>query len=74
MDTITLRMLRIRSSLSQTQLADILNIKPRTISKWEHFEGLPDIAQAVALCQILDCSMSELLQSLGLQINGIRLQ
>lgn len=50
-----IRECRKNKNLSQKQLADKLFIEPKTISKWETGNGLPDVS-----CNELDISLSEL--------------
>ena len=47
--------------LTQAQLAEKLNITDRAVSKWETGRSLPDAALMLALCEILDISVNELL-------------
>lgn len=67
----TLKTLRLKAKLSQADLAKELRIKPRTISKWEHYEGIPSLDEALILCKVLNCSMRDLCSAFGLQIHGI---
>ena len=47
--------------LTQAQLAEKLNITDRAVSKWETGRSMPDAALMLALCEILDISVNELL-------------
>ena len=40
----TIKALRERKDLTQAQLADVLGVSDKTISKWETAKGLPDIS------------------------------
>ena len=47
--------------LTQRELADILNISDKTVSKWERGGGLPEVSLMLPLCKELDISVNELL-------------
>ena len=38
-----LKALRLKSGLSQKQVADFLSVTPQSVSKWEKGEALPSI-------------------------------
>lgn len=46
---------------TQRQLADILGISDKTISKWECGNGFPEASLLLPLCEELDMSVNELL-------------
>lgn len=46
---------------TQRQLADILGISDKTISKWERGNGFPEVSLLLPLCEELDISVNELL-------------
>ncbi len=48
--------------LTQQNIADKLNITNKAVSKWESGECFPETAQLVALADILECSVDELLR------------
>lgn len=48
-------------NLTQEDLAEKLNISPKTVSKWECAKGLPDVSIMVDLCKELSISINELL-------------
>ena len=52
---------RKKANLTQMQLAEKLNITDRAVSKWETGRAMPDTAIMLALCEILDISVNELL-------------
>ena len=52
---------RKHAKYTQKQLADILNVSDKTISKWETGKSLPDLEMMSSLCQIFDMSINELL-------------
>lgn len=47
--------------LTQTQLAEKLNITNRAVSKWETGKSIPDASIMLDLCKILGISVNELL-------------
>lgn len=53
--------MRKEKNLTQRQLADILDISDKTISKWETGNGLPDVSLMMPLCETLTISVNELL-------------
>ena len=57
----TIRLLRERKGLTQKQLADILCISDKTVSKWETGKGLPDISLLEDLARALGVSLTELM-------------
>ena len=52
---------RKKKNYTQKQLADILNISDRTISKWECGKGFPEVSLLQPLCKTLGISVNELL-------------
>ncbi len=53
---------RKEKGLTQLQLAEILNISNRTVSKWENGDGYPDITILPDLSDILEISIDELIR------------
>ena len=51
-------------NLTQSQIAEKLNITDRAISKWENGKALPDSSIMLELCNILKISVNELLSVL----------
>lgn len=47
--------------LTQAQLAQLLHVSDKAVSRWETGRGLPDAALMLPLCEILDISVNELL-------------
>ena len=54
--------LRKEKNMTQTALAEELNISNRTVSKWENGDGFPDITILPQLASILSVSVDELLK------------
>ena len=52
---------RKRQKLTQMQLAELLNITDRAVSKWECGKAMPDTSIMLELCDILKISVNELL-------------
>lgn len=52
---------RKKKSLTQMQLAEMLNITDRAVSKWENGKAMPDSSIMLELCDILEISVNELL-------------
>ena len=58
----TIRTLREKKGCTQKQLAEILAVSDKTISKWETGKGLPDITLLTPLASALGVSVAELLR------------
>lgn len=56
-----IRYLRIEKNMTQKQLADLMNISDKTISKWERGLGCPDVSLISELSDILKVSLEDLL-------------
>ena len=52
---------RKMKALTQAQLAEMLNITDRAVSKWENGRSLPDSSIMLQLCEILEISVNDLL-------------
>lgn len=57
---------------TQRQLADILGISDKTISKWERGNGFPEVSLLLPLCQELEISVNELLTGERVSENDYR--
>ncbi len=57
----TIRELREKKNMKQKELADILCVSDKTVSKWETGRGLPDISLLESLAAALSVSITELL-------------
>lgn len=58
---------RKKKNYTQRQLAEILNISDKTISKWERGNGFPEISLLLPLCDELGITVNELLSGERLQ-------
>ena len=56
-----IRRLRERKHMTQSALAELLDVSPKTISKWETAKGLPDISLLSSIAAALDVSVLELM-------------
>lgn len=56
----TIRTLREKNGITQKELAEIISVSDKTISKWETNKGLPDIGIIEELAKALRVSLSEL--------------
>ena len=57
----TIKGLREQKNMTQAELAEKIDVSPKTVSKWETAKGLPDISLLDALAAALDVSVMELL-------------
>lgn len=51
---------RKEKSLTQMQLAELLDITNQAVSKWENGKGMPDVSLLQPLCDVLGISLNEL--------------
>ena len=59
----TISSLRKEKGMTQKELADMLGITDKAVSKWERNVAYPDIATIPALAEILGVSVEELLNA-----------
>lgn len=52
---------RKQKNMTQRQLADVLSISDKTVSKWECGKGLPEISLMMPLCETLQMTVNDLL-------------
>lgn len=52
---------RIKNNLTQKELAEILNVKPQTVSSWEINRTEPNMGLLQALAAALNCRKSDLI-------------
>lgn len=55
-----LQNLRKQQQISQEQLADRLNVSRQSVSKWESGDSYPETEKLIAICQIFNCTMDDL--------------
>lgn len=56
---------RKRRGLTQSDLADALNVTPQAVSKWETDGSLPDISMLAPLAKVLELTLDQLLTGAG---------
>ena len=59
----TIKNARLKKGYTQSQLADLLKVSNKTISKWETGRGYPDITLLAKITSVLKLDYEELLQS-----------
>ena len=59
-----IRNFRVAKGLSQTELADILNISPQSVSKWECGISIPDIEKICLMSDIFNVSLDAFMGNL----------
>ena len=57
----TIKALREKKGITQSQLADLLGVSSKAVSKWETAKGFPDITLMESLAKALSVSVMELL-------------
>ena len=58
-----LQKLREKHDMSQQDLADKLNVSRQAIYKWEHNKGYPDIENLIALSDVFQVTVDEMIRS-----------
>lgn len=58
-----LAQIRKEKNLTQNELAEMLNVTDKAVSRWERGVGLPDINTLEPLARALDISYAEIIQS-----------
>ena len=56
-----IKRLREAKGMTQAELAEKIDVSPKTVSKWETAKGLPDISLVAPLAAALDVSVLELM-------------
>ena len=62
--------LRKEQGMTQQQLADVIGVSNKTISKWECGKGMPELSSITPLCQTLQINVNELLSGERLPEEG----
>ena len=57
-----LKELRKEKDLTQEQLAEVLNVSGRTVSRWETGNNMPDISILVEIAEFYDVSIPEIIE------------
>ena len=66
----TISTLRKEKGMTQKELADILNITDKAVSKWERDVAFPDTQTIPKLAEILGVSIEELMHTKSIPANG----
>lgn len=56
-----IKSIRKKKNLTQREVAEMLSISEKTVSKWETGNGLPEVSLMLPLCELLGISVNELL-------------
>lgn len=56
-----LKQMRLRKGLTQEQLAEVLNVSPQAVSRWENNTACPDISLLPGLAVFYDVTIDELM-------------
>ena len=62
---------RKKLGLTQSELAEKLNISPQAVSNWERGESIPDVSLLLDLANVLHCSVDSILSG-GMGCGGFR--
>ena len=54
--------LRKERGMTQLQLAEVLNVSDKAVSKWERAAGLPDISVIAKLCELFGVDIKNFLE------------
>ena len=57
-----IRMYRMNAGLTQTKLGEMIDISPRTISKWESGAMVPNLTEIRKICKALNIKKSDLIE------------
>ena len=57
-----LQILRKLTDMTQEKLAERMDVTRQTVSKWEIGTALPEVDKLVALCEMFNCSIDQLLR------------
>ena len=67
----TIKDLREKRGLTQAQLASLLNVSDKAVSKWETGAGYPDITMLEPIAEALRTSVAELLAGLAVENENV---
>ena len=57
-----IRVVRTELNITQKELADRIHVSNAAVSKWENGHGFPDISSLEFLAEVLQLSITELIQ------------
>ena len=58
---------RRAGGLTQEDVASSLGVSRQTVGKWESGRAIPELEKLIALCDLLGCSLDELLEVFGIE-------
>lgn len=67
----TLKQIREAAGLSQQELSQQIKCGLRVVTNWENGRQMPKFDNAVAIARALNCSLIELAEAMGMDVNGI---
>lgn len=56
----TIKLIRLRKGMTQSEIAEKLNVTQAVISGWENNRYMPSVKNAFELARVLDCTIDEL--------------
>ena len=59
----SIKMYRKKAGFSQIKLAEVLNVQPNTIWRWERGERIPHWNDIQRMCELFGCTSDELMSS-----------
>lgn len=59
----SIKVFRKKAGLSQIKLAEILQVQPNTIWRWERGERIPHWNDIQRMCELFNCTADELMSS-----------
>ena len=57
---VSMKAMRVNSGLTQTDVASLMDVTPKTIQNWEGNISAPDAIQFARLCRIYSCSRDDI--------------
>lgn len=57
-----IKRIRKMAGMTQEELAEKMNVSRQTISKWEKENSSPDLESAIALCELFEISLDDLMK------------
>ena len=70
----TIASLRKKKGMTQSQLAEKMNVTDKAVSKWERDLSCPDVNTISKLADVLDTSVDELLQAKNKEYSNSKLK
>ena len=57
---VSLKAMRIDKNLTQTALADAVNVTKKTVGAWENGKSMPTIDKIEKICAVLGCGYDDI--------------